>query len=210
MDIDFWKDKWEKKIIGFHLSEVNPLLVKYYEQLSLNKNNRLFLPLCGKTKDISWLLSKGHSIVGVEFSQLAVEQLFSELEVEPEITMLKDLIQYSTKGLDIYVGDFFKLTYELVGRVDAIYDRAALVALPQSMREEYTTHLKSLTDEVSQLLITFMYDQNLLKGPPFSVSNEEVYEHYEKQYDITLLDTQEEKFKGKIDAQESVWLLKKL
>jgi len=209
MDIDFWKDKWEKNIIGFHLSEVNPLLVKYYEQLSLEKNARLFLPLCGKTKDISWLLSKGHSIVGVEFSELAIKQLFDELQVEPKITQHEDLKLYSAQGLDIFVGDFFKLNTSLIGMVDAIYDRAALVALPSSIREKYSIHLKDITKEAPQLLVTFMYDQNLLKGPPFSVSNDEVYNHYEKQYNIVLLDNLNEKFKGKIDAKESVWLLKK-
>jgi len=209
MDIDFWKDKWDKNVIGFHLSEVNPLLVKYYEQLTLDTTARVFLPLCGKTKDISWLLSKGHSIVGVEFSELAVQQLFDELQVEPKITTLKDLKLYSAQGLDIFVGDFFKLTSELVGHVDAIYDRAALVALPNPIREQYSTYLKGLTHEAPQLLVTFKYDENLLQGPPFSVSNGEVYEHYEKQYKVVLLDNKDEKFKGKIDAQESVWLLKK-
>ncbi len=208
MNIEFWKDKWEKNIIGFHLSEVNPLLVKFYEKLCLNKNDRLFLPLCGKTKDISWLLSKGYNIVGVEFSQLAVKQLFDELEVEPKIIVLEDLIHYSAQGLDIYVGDFFKLTPIILGSVDAVYDRAALVALPKSMREQYASHLREITNEVPQLLVTFMYDENLLKGPPFSVSNDEVYEHYEKQYKIKLLDNLNKKFKGKIDAKESVWLLK--
>ena len=209
MDIDFWKDKWKKNVIGFHLSEVNPLLVKYYEQLLLEKNARLFLPLCGKTKDISWLLSKGHSIVGVEFSELAVKQLFDELRVEPKIRELENLKHYSIQGLDIFVGDFFKLTPEVIGHVDAIYDRAALVALPMDMREKYSIHLRDIIKEAPQLLVTFMYDQTLLKGPPFSVSNDEVYEHYEKQYKIELLDTLDEKFKGKVDAKESVWLLKK-
>ena len=211
MDIEFWEDKWQKNIIGFHLNEVNPLLVKYYKELSLDKNARLFLPLCGKTKDIAWLLSQGHKVVGIEFSQLAVEQLFDELNVEPKITILKDLKLYSINGLDIFVGDFFKLTAEILGCVDATYDRAALVALPTSMRVEYSMHLRSITNEAKQLLVTLIYDQSLLKGPPFSISDDEVNEHYSKYYKMDLLENtqMEEKFKGKATAYESVWLINK-
>lgn len=211
MDIDFWEDKWEKNQIGFHLNEVNPILVKYYGELSLDKNARIFLPLCGKTQDIVWLLSKGHKIVGVEFSELAIQQLFQELNIKPNITTIANFKRYSTGGLDIFVGDFFNLTSEMLGCVDAVYDRAALVALPLAMREKYTAHLRLITKDVPQLLVTFIYDQNLLKGPPFSVSNDEVHKHYSKYYKIDLLENSEleGKFKGKVTAQESVWLLKK-
>jgi hypothetical protein len=47
----------------------------------------VFLPLCGKTLDIQWLLSRGYGVAGSELSKIAVEQLFSELGVEPNITV---------------------------------------------------------------------------------------------------------------------------
>ena len=89
MDSSFWLQKWEKNDIAFHEAEANPILVKYFEKLSLAKGSRLFVPLCGKTLDISWLLANGYSVAGAELSKIAIEQLFNGLEVEPKISKRK-------------------------------------------------------------------------------------------------------------------------
>ena len=79
MDPTFWHQKWEKNNIPFHEKEANPLLVKYSNNLSLSKESRIFLPLCGKTLDIGWLLSKGYRVAAAELSELAISQLFMGL-----------------------------------------------------------------------------------------------------------------------------------
>ena len=61
MDANFWLQKWENNQIGFHENKPNPLLVKYFHILSLEKGSRIFLPLCGKSLDMAWLLSRGYS-----------------------------------------------------------------------------------------------------------------------------------------------------
>ena len=209
MDADFWHNRWAKNEIGFHESEANPLLVRHFPALGLAEGARVFVPLCGKTLDIHWLLDKGHPVVGVELSQLAVEQLFSELGAEPQITDCGPLKRYSAPDLDIYVGDFFALTAEWVGPVDATYDRAALVALPEPMRERYAAHLRAITARAPQLLICFEYEPHLMAGPPFPIFAEEVARHYRDHYEVKLLSSEEIPggFKGKIPAKESVWRL---
>ncbi|MBX3237713.1 MAG: thiopurine S-methyltransferase [Nitrospiraceae bacterium] len=211
MDAQFWHDRWKKNEIGFHQSEPNPLLVKYVDELSLTKGSRVFLPLCGKTLDIGWLLSRDYRVAGAELSALAVEQLFAKLGVTPTITKVDTLDHYRAPQLDIFVGDIFKVTPELLGPVDAVYDRAALVALPPSMRNRYSAHLTTLTANAPQLLISFEYDQQVMEGPPFSVDNEEIRRHYGEQYDITLLTSLDVPggLKGRCPATESVYLLKK-
>jgi thiopurine S-methyltransferase len=209
MDPSFWHQRWQKNEIAFHTSEANPLLVKYFKELSLAKGRRVFLPLCGKTLDISWLLTNGYRVAGAELSQLAIEQLFTELGVEHKISGVGEVDHYSAKNIDIYVGDMFDLSKKMLGPVDAIYDRAALVALPEAMRGRYTAHLTEITDNARQLLISYEYDQSLMDGPPFSVSNEEVKKHYRDRYDLTLLASTDVPggLKGKCAAKENVWLL---
>lgn len=209
MDANFWHQKWANKDIGFHQSHAHPLLVNYFSKLNLPKNARVFLPLCGKTLDIHWLLAQGYQVAGAELSQLAVEELFAELDVRPQIKLLGAITIYSGPNLDIFVGDIFKLTAAQLGAVEAIYDRAALVALPESMRTNYAKHLVKLTHSAAQLLITFEYDQTLLDGPPFSVTGEQVQQLYSNSYHIQLLENQqmESPFKGKVEANELVWLL---
>ena len=211
MDSSFWLQKWKKNEIGFHKSEANPALVKYFEKLSLLKGSRVFVPLCGKTLDIPWLLSEGYRVSGAELIEMAVEQLFDELGVKPKIARIGKTSLYSAKDIDIFVGNILDLSGEILGSVDAIYDRAALVALPEEIRNQYTAHLTEITDKTTQLLITFEYDQNLMEGPPFSISKEEVSRHYSDSYDLSLLVSTDVVggLKGKCAAKENVWLLRK-
>lgn len=210
MDTIFWRQRWESNEIGFHESKANPLLVKYFKELSIAKGSRVFIPLCGKTLDIAWLLSNGFRVVGVELVEMAVEQLFSELGVRPAITEAGEIKHYSAKNIDVFVADILAVSGKMLGPVDAIYDRAALVALPEEMRHRYTAHLMEITDRAPQLLITYEYDQDLMQGPPFSVSNKEVNQHYRDRYDLTLLASTNVSggLKGKCAAIENVWLLK--
>ncbi len=89
--------KWEENNIAFHESEANPLLVKHFKALSLAGGSRIFLPLCGKTLGIGWLLSHGYCVAGAELSEIAIEQLFKELGMEPEVSKGDDVHHYSAK-----------------------------------------------------------------------------------------------------------------
>lgn len=212
MQHDFWHQKWEKNEIGFHLPEANPLLVKHFTTLNLQQDARVFLPLCGKTLDIAWLLAQGYHVVGAELSALAIEDLFNSLNLTPTITKLGSITHYSATNIDMLVGDIFKVTPAMLGNVDAVYDRAALVALPEEMRKTYTAHLMALTQHAPQLLICFEYDQNLHAGPPFSICADEVKQHYQSAYDLTLLasEVMPDGLKGQYPATEQVWRLKPL
>ncbi|MDI1298346.1 thiopurine S-methyltransferase [Methylotenera sp.] len=209
MKHDFWHNKWTKNEIGFHLAEANPLLVKHLPSLKLKPNSRIFLPLCGKTLDIHWLLAQGYHVVGAELSTIAVEALFRELSLSPNINQVGNLTQYSAPNITIWNGDIFELNQSLLGKVDAVYDRAALVALPLAMRECYTAHITAMTQNVQQLLVCFEYDQTQMEGPPFCVNADEVHEHYGDYYAVKLLDSKPLAggLKGKVEAFEQVWHL---
>jgi thiopurine S-methyltransferase len=209
MDSEFWLNKWQVKEIGFHQAEANPLLVKYFEALHLNAGSRVFLPLCGKTLDIAWLLGKGYRVAGAELSEIAVAELFAELGVEPAITEIGGLKHYAANSIDIFVGDIFTLSANVLGPIDAIYDRAALVALPEDMRHRYTNHLKKITNTAPQLLICFEYDQAAMAGPPFCIDAQEVQQHYRDAYDVSCVAKVDVAggLKGICPADECVWLL---
>lgn len=209
MNADFWFQKWEKNKIGFHESEVNPLLIKYFKELSLELRSRVFVPLCGKTLDITWLLSQGYHVAGVELSEMAIKQLFINLMMQPTISIVGKLKRYSADNIDIFVGDIFDLSATILGPVDAIYDRAALVALPKEIRNRYTAHLPTITDSAPQLLLCYEYDQTLMQGPPFSINKEEIISQYEERYELSH---KESKYvsgglNGKCAAKENIWLM---
>lgn len=209
MNNEHWLERWEEKNIGFHEDSINSLLIKHFKTLNLPTNSRIFIPLCGKTLDISWLLMLGHDIVAAELSEIAVKELFEELYILPKVTKENGVTRYHTTGIDIFVGDIFNIDSKMVGNIDAIYDRAALVALPKDVRIKYTQHLRELSNNAPQILFCCEYDQNIMKPTPFSIEPSEIEEHYENHYKIELLERKEIKggLKGKYQAEDTVWLL---
>lgn len=214
MEHSFWHSKWQKNEIGFHEPEGNALLIKYASFLFGDDSpstslKRIFVPLCGKTRDIGWLLAQGCEVVGAELSEVAIIQLFEELGVDPTVTTTSNGKIYAKDGLTIYVGDIFKLTSSDLGDVTGIYDRAALVALPSPLREQYAAHLMAITQCAPQLIISFEYDQNEMAGPPFSVNEKAVDALYSVDYNIQRLERSvlEGGLKGKVDADNLVFAL---
>jgi thiopurine S-methyltransferase len=148
---NLWLERWKNREIGFNQEEANCFMVEHFSSLNLVKGARILVPLCGKTIDISWLLAQGFSVVGIELSEKAVTELFEELDIIPTITRVGELSLYSIKNLQVFVGDIFKVTSEMIGDIDAIYDRAALVALSKNLRIEYAKHLREITNKAPQL-----------------------------------------------------------
>lgn len=105
MDTNFWHQKWNNNEIGFHKSEANPILIKHFDSLSLKKGSRIFIPLCGKTLDISWFLDNGYKVVGVELVELAIQQLFQDLKVEFKLEEKGSFKHYFSDNIDIFVGN---------------------------------------------------------------------------------------------------------
>lgn len=209
MDAEFWHEKWKNSELGFHQAQVHELLAQHWPQFNLAKGSRVFVPLCGKTNDIGWFLAQGYRVAGIELSQLAVEALFELLELEYTINELDDLLHFQAENIDIYVGNIFCLTSSVLGDVDAIYDRAALVALPSLMRSTYAEHLVALSQNAPQFLICFDYDQSQLSGPPFSTPEHEIQSHYASAYQLNLIDKVEVEggLKSSCKADEVVWFL---
>lgn len=207
---NLWLERWENREIGFNQEEVNAYLINYFQELNLVEKSTVFVPLCGKSIDISWLLAHGHAVVGVELSQIAVEELFQELGLKANISTLNELTVYQSKGLTLFVGDIFHLNADIIGKIDAIYDRAAMVALSKELRVKYAKHICQITHNAPQLLLCFEYDQSLMNRTPYSVEASEVQKHYAEHYEIKLLTKEPIKggFKGKLPASDVVWLLK--
>ncbi|WP_163930124.1 thiopurine S-methyltransferase [Paraferrimonas sp. SM1919] len=210
MQAEFWHDKWEKGQIGFHEGQANEALVKHWSALEIESGATVFVPLCGKTKDIAWFLSQGLKVVGAELNSLAVEQLFSELGVKPNIKQVGEFKRYQYQDLTVYQGDFFQLDSTTLGQVDVIYDRAALVALPEAMRQQYVKHLQAISLNAQQFLISFDYPQQRMAGPPFAVSAAMVNEYYQGSYQINALEQGiiPLGLKGKVDINQTVFWLK--
>jgi thiopurine S-methyltransferase len=188
MDAKFWHERWERGEIGFHQPDYHPALLRYWPSLRLPRISRVFVPLCGRSLDMIWLAGQGHPILGVELSPVAVEGFFDHSTWTVAPRKRGPFASYAMGPYEILQGDFFDLTPELTGGIDAFYDRAALVALPPDMRGRYAARMAELlAPGDTGLLLTLEYDQALMSGPPFSVPAGEVHELFDGHFDVELL-----------------------
>lgn len=182
-----WQSRWQEGRIGFHLPEYNKQLLKYWSELEVDKSCPVFVPLCGKTLDLVWLRQQGHEVTGSELIEMAVKAFFEEQDVEPDIEQQGELCRWRYSGLGLIQGDFFAIPASSIN-ASVFYDRAALIALPESMRKQYVVQLLNAAPAIEQgLLITVEYEQSQMTGPPFSVSEQEVRSLYSDLFDVQLL-----------------------
>ena len=216
MQHEFWHERWQLNQIGFHNQQINGHLQHNWSALSIAPGSRVFVPLCGKSKDMLWLLAQGVDVVGVELSPLAVQAFFAENGLSATTHQQGKFSVSETDGICIYCGDLFDLSANELTGVNAVYDRASLVALPPEMREAYAAHMQRLLEPGTKaLLVAFDYPQNEMQGPPFSVQTSEVQKLYSNWCDVELLYTEdifdkEPNFrdKGVTRMQEQVYALK--
>jgi thiopurine S-methyltransferase len=188
MDPDFWHERWQDNQIGFHQSGINPYLLRFWPQLGIERGQRVFVPMCGKSLDMLWLQQQGYPVTGVEISRLAVEAFFTENDIMPAISRADAFIRCVFEDLELLCGDFFALTETDIGKISVIYDRAALIALPAVMRRDYVARLASLMATGTRgLLITLDYNQEEMQGPPFSVTKREVRHLFEGVFPVRHL-----------------------
>ncbi len=215
MKKDFWLERWDRRKIGFHQNEINPYLRQYWQELHLNPGGEVFVPLCGKSTDMTWLRKQGHAVLGVELSDIAVREYFAENGYVPRQAAKEKFNCCEADNIRILCGDFFDLCKDDLAKVSAVYDRASLVALPRDMRERYVNHLVSILPPATKiLLITFDYPQAEMFGPPFAVSADEVSALYSKHAEVRLLAgldvlAQNPRFqeRGLSRLQENIYLL---
>lgn len=190
MQPDFWLERWQRGETGFHQDEVNPYLARYWSRLE--DSSEVFVPLCGKSRDMAWLRQHGFEVLGVELSELAVRAFFEETGRQPAVASHNGFVCYEADGIALWCGDFFALTTADVAGCAAVYDRASLIALPPDLRQNYVRHLCSLfPGGVRTLLVTLDYDQREMNGPPFAVSEEEVRRLYSGLAHVELLESRD-------------------
>jgi len=216
MKKDFWLERWDRGEIGFHQDEVNPYLIQYWQELHLAQDSLVFVPLCGKSRDMLWLRKQGHRVLGVELSSIAAQAFFKEDGYVPQHHSKGKFQSCEANGIRILCGDFFDLSKESLENVGAVYDRASLIALPPDMRESYARHLADILPPGTQiLLVTVDYPQAEMQGPPFSVTSSEVELLYREFAEVRLLAqldvlAKNPRFRerGLNRLQESIFLLK--
>ena len=201
-----WHDRWAKGRTGWHETEGNAGLRAHWRFDA----ERVLVPLCGKTPDLVWLAERGHDVVGVELSDIAIRDFFTEQHLSSEEVRESPLTAYRCRELPItlYHGDYFEFN---APPFDAVYDRGALVAIDPRLREKYVRHTRRLlAEDAAILLITLEYDQTVVAGPPFALMPDELDAYFgdlERVFEQDDIDNCPPKFReaGLTEIREVVW-----
>ena len=189
METEFWHERWREGKIGFHQDRVSPMLEAHWDALGLADGCTVFVPLAGKSLDMDWLAPRGHSVLGVEISEIAVRQFFAERDLRPTITMTRYGAHFTHGAIELICGDAFALDAEALAGCAGVFDRAALIALPLDMRRRYADELYArLPSGCRGLLVTLEYPPHEKQGPPFTVDEAEVRSLFAPHWDIDLLE----------------------
>jgi thiopurine S-methyltransferase len=185
---DFWHQRWQENQIGFHQAAPTPLLGEHWASLGVPAGAQVFVPLAGKSLDMLWFAAQGYRVLGVELSQIAVERFFAEHGLQPDIRDTKYGRHYAAGGIEIVNGDAFALDADALRGCAAVFDRAALIALPPELRVRYANALYAkLPAGCRGLLVTLDYPQDEREGPPFAVPEAEVQSLFARDWTIELL-----------------------
>ncbi|HEV8695964.1 MAG TPA: thiopurine S-methyltransferase [Lysobacter sp.] len=189
MHLDFWHQRWQDNQIGFHQDKPTPLLLKHWPAIGMPVGAKVFVPLAGKTLDMVWFASQGYRVLAVELSRLAIEQFIEEHGLTPEVRESRYGTHYIAGTVELICGDAFALDTEALADCSAVFDRAALIALPPDLRRRYVHELYSLLPQRCRgLLITLEYPPNEKQGPPFPVTEGEVRELYGRDWEVEVLE----------------------
>ena len=199
----FWHDRWSTQQIGFHLTAPNPSLLRWWPTLNLPFGARVLVPLCGKSHDLGWLAEQGHEVVGVELSAIACAAFFEEAGVVPQRETCGAFEVWRAGRVTIYQGDIFGLAAVApLSGFDAVWDRAALIALPPDVRDRY---LREIRVPGPHLVVTMTYDQERRDGPPFSVPDSVVLGAWPQAKRLASEPLSDERFAQSGGVSETVW-----
>ncbi len=221
-DPHFWINYWETDSAKWHSPVVSPWLKHFSGKfLGQAKSQRILVPLCGKSADMLWLHSLGHSVVGCDCSGIALQDFFTMNHKSGGYTRnviqigQKQISEHTSKdmpNLSLFEGDFFDLTPVLIGgKVDCVLDRAALVALHPSMAERYLRHLLTLLKQSDNSKVLFASVSHLPfpVAPPHTWKAEQIEPILIKFFhEVTLLTTHKYRVNAG-EVHEPIYLLQR-
>lgn len=202
-NLEYWENRYKTRCLQWHIDEVHPHLLKYLSLLTQeteedpkNKDKKLkfFLPLCGKSKDIPFLLNLGFQVFGVEGVDSVIQEFIQENQLDLQLDESRKIYQTKDGQLQIYCGDLFKCPIEEYGPFDCVWDRASLIALEYSFRPAYLDMMKRAVGhgkghDFRYVLQSVKYDKTKCPGPPRAVDSQDIKDHYGSWADVSCLES---------------------
>jgi thiopurine S-methyltransferase len=166
---DFWHERWRTGQTGFHQQTVHPLLERWWPGLGVRPGARVYVPLCGKSLDMTWLVGRGHTVLGSELARIGIDEFFAGQSLQPAAETRDGFTHHAAGPYEILEGD--------------------ALALPPEMRGPCVESLARLLPRGARgLVVSFEYPQEMKGGPPFSVESLEILGHCDGRFTVRELE----------------------
>lgn len=157
-------------------------LLKEHYNGSAPEDLTVFVPLCGKSQDLLYFYNLGYLVVGVEYSQIAINEFFTENNIKLASNSPQPYTKSEDGRLILCQGDLFTFSGDPssplplpVETFDIVWDRGSFEAIHINDRERYIKLLSSLANPKTLYLLAMKdYDKTVYPGPPVAATPEEV------------------------------------
>lgn len=150
----FWDTRYRAGVTPWDAGAVPPELTRWLQTLP---NARVLVPGCGAGYEVRAFAQAGHDVLGIEFSDAAIEAARRELGPLAARVTKADYFDFETAPFDV------------------VYERAFLCALPRRLWGRWAERTAALVRPGGALAGFFFFDDNE-RGPPFGVSPERLDE----------------------------------
>ena len=198
--VDYWNNRWKDGDIPWHCSVPNPYILKYFDLLTngSTEHKSILIPLCGKSKDMLSFYEKGLSVIGVELSQKAVKEFFTDHNLSYTVKKFPSYDEYCNDDgrIKIFCCEFFDFNVSCCGGelFDYLWDFRAIVAIHPELHQKYINHIHSLLKPSGKgLLECFEYEFLDPVRPPVSISKEKLTHAMKGLFEVTEITRCEEK-----------------
>ena len=201
--LDYWQDLWSRpEPRRFEQRSPHVLLQRFIAEPSHRGGLDLegvFMPFCGQSVDVDYLLDQGLTVVGNDLCQRPLVEILDRLERGCEGTQAasRDLVRFQSSGLTLIQGDFFHLVPADIASCNLCYDRAGSVVLPPDVRRAFASHLAALQEPGDRyLVLSNEYDEaDVPPGSnfPLPFALPDLRSLYAAHYEIEALSLQLEK-----------------
>lgn len=155
---DFWQERFEKQETGWDRGGPSPQLLAWLDSGVLQPC-RIVVPGCGRGWEVVELARSGFDVVGLDYTQAAVEQAQARCAQE---------------GVKAEIVRADVLSYTPTQPFDAVYEQTCLCAIHPEHWVAYAGQLKSWLKPGGSLFAMFMQmvrsgatEEGLIQGPPY-------------------------------------------
>lgn len=153
---DFWSKRFSEGVTPWDAGKVPEALANFVA--AQRQPLTALIPGCGSAWEAAHLAERGWPVTALDFSPTAVARAREVL---------------GDAAVDLICADFF--TYQPAQRLDLIYERAFLCALPRKLWADWGRRVAELLPS-GALLAGFFFLCDQPKGPPFGILDEQLDE----------------------------------